>query len=82
MARAGQAAAWALRSGERRRGGERGRRGGAQILMRCTVSMATLSEEGKKKRVLSLSPHSPLLGAPSSSSLLLLPSSPAGEGLC
>lgn len=46
--------------------------GGAHILMRCTVSMATLSEEGKKKRVLSLplslSPHSPLLCAPSSSS--------------
>lgn len=50
--------------------------GGAQILMRCTVSMATLSEEGKKKRVLSLSLHSPLLCAPSSSSLSLSISCP------
>lgn len=51
--------------------------GGAQILMRCTVSMATLSEEGKKKRVLSFSLHSPLLCAPSfplSVSPALLPS--------
>lgn len=46
---------------------------GAQILMRCTVSMATLSEGGKKKRALSLSLHSPLLCAPSSSSLSLSP---------
>lgn len=71
MARAGLAAAWALCSRERRRRG-----GGAQILMRCTVSMATLSEEGKKKRVLSLSLHSPLLCAPSSSSLSLSISCP------
>lgn len=79
MARAGQAAARALSCRER----EVGRRGGgAQILMRCAVSMATLTEEGKKKRVLSLSLHSPLLCAPSSSSFSLLPSSPAGEGLC
>lgn len=60
----------------------RGRGGDAQILMRCAVSMATLTEEGKKKRVLSLSLYSPLLCAPSSSSFSLLPSSPAGEGLC
>lgn len=41
-------------------GGLRGASGrAAQILMRCAVSMATLSEEGKKKRVLSLAttPH-------------------------
>lgn len=63
-----------------KQGGEE--RGGAQILMRCAVSMATLAEEGKKKRVLSLSLHSPLLCAPSSSSFSILPSSPAGEGLC
>lgn len=79
MARAGRAAAWALSSRERIR---EGRWGDAQILMRCAVSMATLTEEGKKKRVLSLSLYSPLLCAPSSSSFSLLPSSPAGEGLC
>lgn len=38
--------------------------GGAQILMRCTVSMATLSEEGKKKRVLSLFLSTPLCSVP------------------
>lgn len=40
----------------------------AQILMRCAVSMATLSEEGKKKRVLSLAAPRSLLCAPSSGS--------------
>lgn len=62
MARAGQAAAWAMCSRERKRGGERG--GGAQILMKCTVSMATLPEEGKKKRVLSLFLSTPLSSVP------------------
>lgn len=55
--------------GEARAGGLRGASGrAAQILMRCAVSMATLSEEGKKKRVLSLAtPHPPTRpSAPSS----------------
>lgn len=48
--------------------GEAGSHRDAQILMRCTVSMATLSEEGKKKRVLSLAAPRSLLCAPSSGS--------------
>lgn len=55
--------------GEARLGwGRVGCRRDAQILMRCAVSMATLSEEGKKKRVLSLAAPRSLLCAPSSGS--------------